>query len=213
MIDPTSLTLFIGAALLLLIAPGPAVLYIVARSIEQGRAAGLVSVLGIAVGSLTHIALAALGLSALLLASALAFGLVKYAGAAYLVWLGIQSLLRRSDDPEIAPPPPQALTRIFWQGAVVNLLNPKTALFFIAFLPQFVDPARGPVAPQILALGVLFTLLAVTSDSLYALAAGTLAPLLARNRRVGNLHHRLSGLTMIILGIGAVIGGGGREGG
>lgn len=213
MIDPTSLTLFIGAALLLLIAPGPAVLYIVARSIEQGRAAGLVSVLGIAVGSLTHIALAALGLSALLLASAFAFGLVKYAGAAYLVWLGIQSLLRRSDDPEIAPPPPQALTRIFWQGAVVNLLNPKTALFFIAFLPQFVDPARGPVAPQILALGVLFTLLAVTSDSLYALAAGTLAPLLARNRRVGNLHHRLSGLTMIILGIGAVIGGGGREGG
>jgi threonine/homoserine/homoserine lactone efflux protein len=209
MIDPTSLTLFITAALLLLLAPGPAVLYIVARSIEQGRAAGMVSVLGIGIGSLTHIALAALGLSALLLASSLAFTLVKFAGAAYLVWMGVRSLLSRDREAVDGPaaPPSAGLTRIFWQGAVVNVLNPKTALFFLAFLPQFVDPARGPVALQILLLGAIFTGLAVASDSLYALAAGSLGAALRKRRGLQRLQRRLSGLVMVVLGVGAALAG------
>lgn len=216
MIDPTGLTLFVTAALLLLIAPGPAVLYIVARSVEQGRAAGMVSVLGIGLGSLVHIALAAVGLSALLLASSLAFTVVKFAGAAYLIWLGLRSLLRRDGgeaaQTEVAVPDRTDLARIFWQGAVVNVLNPKTALFFLAFLPQFVDPARGPVAAQILALGGIFTVLAVASDSLYALAAGSLGRALWSNRRIRILQRRLSGLAMIALGIGAALAGDGAEG-
>ena len=207
MIEPTALTLFITAALLLLVAPGPAVLYVIARSVEQGRAAGLVSVLGIALGALAHIALAALGLSALLLASALAFTLVKFAGAAYLVWLGVHSLLQRSPEHDIEAPAPHALGHIFWQGAIVNLLNPKTALFFLAFLPQFVDPGRGPVALQILLLGGIFTALAITSDSLYALLAGSLAGLLRGNRTFRRFQRRLSGLVMIALGIGAALSG------
>jgi threonine/homoserine/homoserine lactone efflux protein len=209
MIDPTSLTLFITAALLLLLAPGPAVLYIVARSVEQGRAAGLISVLGIGLGSLAHIALAALGLSALLLASSLAFTLVKFAGAAYLIWLGLRSLLSRDRSPVDSAGALQrtGLARIFWQGAVVNVLNPKTALFFLAFLPQFVDPARGPVALQILLLGTIFTGLAVASDSLYALAAGSLGRRLQHDRRLALLQKRLSGLVMIALGVGAALSG------
>ena len=171
--DPSKLTLFVLAALGLLLIPGPAVLYIVARSIDQGRRAGIVSVLGIGLGSLVHVTAAALGLSALLMSSALAFSIVKYLGAVYLIYLGIRKLREKPAVIATESVKPQPLGRIFRQGIVVNVLNPKTALFFFAFLPQFTNPAKGAVTVQILLLGLIFTGLGMMSDSLYALAAGT----------------------------------------
>ena len=172
--DPASLAVFAAAAIALLLTPGPAVLYIVARSVEQGRLAGLVSVCGIVTGTMVHVLAATLGLSALLASSALAFGVVKYAGAAYLVYLGVRRMLAPSEAPAArAALPRRALSRLYRDGFVVNLLNPKTALFFLAFLPQFVDPARGAVGFQVAFLGLLFALMGLASDGLYALAAGT----------------------------------------
>jgi threonine/homoserine/homoserine lactone efflux protein len=178
--DGSTLLLFAGAALALIVIPGPAVLFILAQSVEHGRRAGVVSALGVATGGLVHIVAAAAGISALVVSSATAFSIVKYAGAAYLLHLGIRRLLERASADDDAVPQPAHAGRIFRRGMVVNVLNPKTALFFLAFLPQFVDPDRGAVLPQILVLGVLFVLLALLSDSLYALAAGALA---ARIRR------------------------------
>jgi threonine/homoserine/homoserine lactone efflux protein len=179
--DSTAVWLFCGAALALLAIPGPAVLYIVVQSAEQGRRVGLASVGGIHVGSLVHVAAATAGLSALIVASSLAFSAVKYAGAAYLVYLGIRKLLERTpvEHVERAREP---LRRAFLRGIVVNVLNPKTALFFLAFLPQFVDPDRGAVWSQVLVLGLLFVALGIVSDSLYAVAAGTVGGLLRRRR-------------------------------
>src|SRR5690349_1048690 len=179
----SALALFVIAAGVLLIIPGPSVLYIVARSIDQGRRAGLVSALGVGVGTLCHIAAAALGLSALLLSSALAFSVVKYAGAVYLIYLGVRTLLARGEHQAMAAVEPQRLTRIFSQGVLVNLLNPKTALFFFAFLPQFVDPARGSVAGQILVLGCLLALMGICNDSMYAVLGGAMGGWLKGNGR------------------------------
>jgi threonine/homoserine/homoserine lactone efflux protein len=180
--DSTSLWLFSVAALALLAIPGPAVLYIVVQSAEQGRRAGLASVAGVHLGTLVHIAAATAGLSALIVASALAFSIVKYAGAAYLVFLGIRKLLEREEaQVELER---DTLRRAFVRGVVVNVLNPKTALFFLAFLPQFVDADRGGVWSQVLVLGLTFIGLGLVSDSLYALAAGSVANLLRRKRRI-----------------------------
>ena len=147
--DPGSLVVFAVVALALLLVPGPAVLYVVTRSIHQGRRAGLASVLGIHVGTLVHIAAATVGLSALILSSAVAFTAVKIAGAAYLIGLGLWTLLARRPDAGVALGGERRLRRIFAQGIVVNVLNPKTALFFLAFLPQFVDPDASMSAVQI----------------------------------------------------------------
>ena len=166
-----SLSLFVLAALALLLVPGPAVLYIVTRSAAHGRRAGFASVLGIEAGSLVHAMAAALGLSALLLTSALAFQVVKYAGAVYLVYLGVRTLFSRDDEAGPMAPTQANLTQLFAKGFLVNLLNPKTALFFYAFLPQFVDPSRGAVQGQIFMLGMMFVILATCTDSLYALHA------------------------------------------
>src|SRR5580704_1131503 len=172
--NATSIGVFSLAAILLLLTPGPAVLYIVARSVEQGRIAGLASVCGIATGTLVHVLAAALGLSALLASSALAFAVVKYTGAVYLIYIGVRRILNRAEQPAATMElPPRSLGRLYRDGFVVNLLNPKTALFFLVFLPQFVDPSRGAVAFQIAFLGLLFTLMGMTSDALYALVAGT----------------------------------------
>ena len=171
--DLVHLPLFLVAAIVLLVIPGPAVLYIIARSVEQGRRAGLVSVLSIEVGNFLHVLAAMLGLSAVLLSSALAFMLVKYLGAAYLIYLGLRTLLTPAATPSTGSLPRQSLGRIFAQGVLVATLNPKTAFFFVAFLPQFVDPSRWAVSEQLLVLGSLFVLLALVSDSLYALLAGT----------------------------------------
>lgn len=179
---PESSTLFVftAAAMLLFIVPGPAVLYIVTRSLSQGRKAGLISVLGIHAGSLVHIIGAAIGLSALIAASATAFTAVRWAGAAYLIYLGVRTLrsdasLFRSDMQT-----PDAYRRIFFQGMIVNVLNPKTAVFFLAFVPQFIDPERGSTTLQIAVLGTAFVLAGLVSDGIYALAAGTLGDWFAK---------------------------------
>jgi threonine/homoserine/homoserine lactone efflux protein len=168
--DLASLAVFIAAALVLLLRPGPAVLYILARSIDQGRRAGLISMLGVHAGTLVHIGVAPAGVSAILAASAPAFGAVKYLGAGYLVYLGIRRLRRRA--PTLAPSiPRRRLRRAFVDGVVVNVLNPKTALFVLAFLPQFVDVSRGHVGAQTLTLGVIFVLLGLVTDGGYAVTA------------------------------------------
>jgi threonine/homoserine/homoserine lactone efflux protein len=197
----STLELFALATMALLIVPGPAVLYVVTRSVDQGRRAGLVSVLGLHTASIIHVAAAATGLSALLLASATAFQVVKLAGAAYLIALGINKLLGRGGGERVGLAA-ASLRRIYGQGFVVNLLNPKTALFFVAFVPQFVKPERGPVAAQVCVLGILFITLGLLSDSTYAVVAGTLAPRL-RRRRPGTVSvpERATGLVYIGLGL------------
>jgi threonine/homoserine/homoserine lactone efflux protein len=183
------------------------VFYILGRSIGQGRGAGFVSALGISVGSLVHTAAAAVGLSALLMSSALAFGVVKYLGAAYLIYLGVQKL-RREDSIKLSGEVPRVqLSRIFAQGIVVNVLNPKAALFFFAFLPQFVDPARGNVAAQNLFLGGLFATLGLTSDSLWALSAGSVAHWLRGNARWMRTQRYVSGGMLISLGVATAFAG------
>jgi threonine/homoserine/homoserine lactone efflux protein len=205
--NPSSLFLFVSAALVLLIIPGPAVFYIVGRSIGHGRSAGLVSALGIATGSLVHTAAAAVGLSALLMSSAVAFSAVKYLGAAYLIYLGIQKL-RREEPFEVSDTAPQVpLRRIFAQGVVVNVLNPKAALFYFAFLPQFVDASSGNVAAQILFLGVLFALLGATTDTFWALTSGTVARLFRRSPLAMRTQRYISGGMLISLGVATAFAG------
>jgi threonine/homoserine/homoserine lactone efflux protein len=199
--DSTSLWLFGLAGLALLAIPGPAVLYIVVQSAEQGRRAGLASVAGVHLGTLVHVAAASAGLSALIVASSLAFSAVKYAGAAYLIYLGVRKLLAR-DPLRRVERDGEPLRRAFARGAIVNLLNPKTALFFLAFLPQFVAPARGGVWSQALVLGFVFVGLGLVTDSLYALAAGSVAGLLRRKRDVVRYG---SGIVFIALGASAAL--------
>jgi threonine/homoserine/homoserine lactone efflux protein len=207
-----NLGLFVSAALVLLVIPGPAVLYIVTRSVEQGRFAGIVSVLGIHTATLVHIAAAALGLSALLASSAVAFGIVKYAGAAYLVWLGLRKIFGRNGTAGVTVKPRNdGYSRLFRDGFVVNLFNPKTALFFLAFLPQFVDMSRGHVAMQIAFLGFLFTCIGVVTDGGYALAAGTAGGWLKRSRGYLNFERYVSGALFVGLGLAAALAGNQRK--
>lgn len=202
----STVALFLLAALGLLLVPGPAVLYVTARSASQGRRAGLASVGGVELASLTHAVAASVGLSALLLTSALAFSVVKYLGAAYLIYLGVRTLLTREMDHE-ALPAPRRLSRLFSQGFLVNLLNPKTALWFYAFLPQFVDPVRGAATEQILLFGVLFVLLASCTDSCYALLGATLGRWLASKARVRRGRRYVTGGLYIALGVSAAVAG------
>lgn len=205
---PQHLGLFIAAALALLLVPGPAVLYLVGRSVEQGRVAGLVSVLGIHAATLVHVAAAALGLSAILASSALAFAAIKYAGAAYLIWLGLKKLFGRADGvPEGAPLRRHSRARLIRDGFIVNLLNPKTALFFLAFLPQFVDVGHGHVAWQIAFLGLLFTALGFVTDTLYAMAAGSAGRWLRRGHGVLRFERYVTGMLFIGLGVTAALSG------
>jgi threonine/homoserine/homoserine lactone efflux protein len=202
------LTLFISAALVLLAIPGPAVLYIITQSVEQGRKAGLVSDLGIHTATLVHVLAAALGLSALLASSALAFSIVKYAGAAYLIWLGLKKILARPVPAALdAPPKARRYGRMFRDGFIVNLLNPKTALFFLAFLPQFVDVSRGHVASQVLFLGMVFVLLGLLSDACYAMAASAAGRWLRRSRAYLHFERYVGGAMLIALGITAALAG------
>jgi threonine/homoserine/homoserine lactone efflux protein len=200
--DPSRLALFVGAALLLLVVPGPSVLYIVTQSVSHGRRAGIASVAGITTGTLVHIAAATVGLSALLASSAVAFDVVKYLGAAYLIVVGVRRLLGLERAAEEHTRPPRDLGRLYRQGIVVNTLNPKTALFFLAFLPQFVDPSRGAAWAQILALGLLFAALGFCSDGVWAVVAGTLGDRLRRSRRFPSMQRYVSG--SVFVGLGAV---------
>jgi threonine/homoserine/homoserine lactone efflux protein len=207
----SSLGLFGIAALVLLLTPGPAVLYIVTRSVDQGRRAGLVSVAGVHVGTLAHILAAAAGISALLAASATAFGIVKYLGAAYLVYIGVRRLLDRRSVTAAAPGEPKRLRRAFLDGVIVNVLNPKTGLFFLAFLPQFVTVSRGHVGEQIVWLGVVFVLLGAITDSLYALTAGSAARWLRGKPAFLSSERWVSGGLYIGLGVVAALSSGHRK--
>ena len=205
--EPSTLAVFVLAAVALLVTPGPAVLYIVARSVEQGRWAGLVSALGVHVGTLVHVAAAALGLSALLVSSALAFDIVKYLGALYLMYLGIRRLLTSDAAAAASAAAPRSLRRLFAQGIVVNILNPKTALFFLAFLPQFADPSRGQLGLQILGLGLMFVALGVVSDGLYAVLAGTAGGWLKQGGRFLRVERYVTGGVFVGLGLTAAFAG------
>ena len=203
-----NLGLFISAAVVLLVIPGPAVLYIFARSVEQGRLAGFISILGIHTGTLVHVVAAAVGLSAILASSALAFSVVKYAGAAYLIWLGLKKIFGPVETPDAdIVLPRHSYKKLFRDGFIVNLLNPKTALFFLAFLPQYVEVDRGHVAMQIAFLGLLFTLLGLMTDSCYALAAGTAGNWLKRSRGYLTFERYISGVLFIGLGLTAAFAG------
>jgi threonine/homoserine/homoserine lactone efflux protein len=211
--DASTFLLFAAACLAFLVIPGPSVFYIVTRSLVQGRRAGMTSMLGVQVGGLVHVVAAAFGVSALIASSAAAFTVVKYAGAAYLIVLGLRKLLARAPDdaPDPEPGDQTSAGRLFGHGVVVNVLNPKTALFFLAFLPQFVDPAAGPVAPQMLVLGTMLVGLGVMSDGTYALlaaGAGRRVRAAASSRRA---LERLSGGVFVGLGLVAALAGEPRQ--
>jgi threonine/homoserine/homoserine lactone efflux protein len=198
----SALALFCLASVALAVVPGPAVTYIVTQSVDKGRRAGLVSALGVASGGLVHVAAATVGLSALIASSATAFTTVKLVGAAYLIVVGIRRILSRDDDAEIEPDDARH-RRLYLQGAVVNVLNPKTALFFLAFLPQFVDTNRGSVALQVAFLGLLFAVIALASDATYALLADLLAGKLRRSGRGARVRRWASGSIFVALGVTA----------
>lgn len=211
-LDPTKLVLFAGAALALVITPGPAVFYIVTRSVDQGCRAGMASVLGIGLGNYLQALAAALGLSAVLASSALAFSVVKYAGAMYLVFIGVKKLL--SPAAEFAEAAPERRARfgaIFRQAIVVEVLNPKTALFFLAFLPQFTDPARGAVWLQLLVLGSLVSTLGVVTDSGYAMLSGTFGSWLKRRKTFARAEKYVSGTVYCGLGVATAFSGSGKS--
>ncbi len=198
--EKTAFITFLVAALALNLAPGPDMLYVIGRSVGQGRKAGIVSSLGVFVGCWAHILAAAFGIAALLRSSPVAFSLVRYAGAAYLLYLGIRMLVQKTD---LASQQFNAerLNRIFRQGVITNVLNPKVAIFFLAFLPQFIDSRRGSVAMQIVLLGLIFNVGGTLVNLAVAYAGGTLGELLRRNQRIARLQRRFTGVIFIGLGL------------
>lgn len=198
--EKTAFFTFLFAALMLNIAPGPDMLYVIGRSVGQGRKAGIVSSLGVFVGCWVHILAAALGIAALLRSSPLAFNVVRYAGAAYLVYLGIKMIAQKSNlaSQQLKP---EKLAGIFRQGVITNVLNPKVAIFFLAFLPQFIDAHRGSVILQILFLGLVFNVGGTLVNLAVAYAGGTLGELLRRNQQVARLQQWFTGLVFIGLGL------------
>ncbi len=209
---PATLLVFALAAGVLVAIPGPNHIYIVTRSIAQGRTIGLASAFGVETGTLVHISAATVGLSALIASSATAFNTLRYAGAAYLAYLGIRALMRQEDldvgGPVGEPPSPR---RAYLDGILVNVLNPKVALFFLAFLPQFVDPSRGATSTQILVLGLVVFTIATTSDVLYALAAGALGGWLRSRRSFLRIQSRVTGCVYLGLAAVAALAGGERR--
>ncbi len=209
--ETTTLALFLAAAVALVVVPGPSILYIVARGIDQGRAAAVVSVLGVETGSLVHVLAATLGLSALLATSAVAFGVVKFAGAAYLIYLGLRTLLSPPPAASASPIAPRSLRRIYGQGIIVQVFNPKVALFFLAFIPQFVDPRRGPVPAQTLLFGGILVATGIVISGAYALAAGSAGGWLRRNAGFARAQRWVAGSVYLGLGVATAVAGTGRE--
>ncbi len=215
--EASTFALFVVAALALLLVPGPAVFYVVARSVEGGRVTGLVSVLGVELGTLVHVVFAAIGLSAVLVSSATAFTVVKWLGAAYLLYLGLQHLLARESDEDEELPTGGAtrLPRVFTQSVLVQVLNPKVALFFLAFLPQFVDPSRGTAWTQVVVLGATVAILGLFTDGLYAVLGGAAGDWLKRRRSAGAGPRRVrryaSGGIYLALGAATAVSGSGKD--
>jgi threonine/homoserine/homoserine lactone efflux protein len=205
--DAGTIAVFAVASLLLAVVPGPAVLYIVAQSVHGGRRAGVVSAFGVSTGGMFHVLAAVVGLSAVLAASAEAFTVVKLVGAAYLIWLGIRTILSR-DDRIAGRDAVPTLSSTYRRGVIVNILNPKTALFFLAFLPQFVDP-DGSTRGQLAVLGLLFVAIALATDLVWALVAGTAGAVLRRSRTFLRVQRYVSGT--IFVGLGALAAATGRS--
>lgn len=205
--DLSSITLFIAAAAVLLIIPGPAVIYIVNRSLDQGKLAGIISVLGIGTGTTVHIFAAAAGISAILASSVLAFNILKYAGALYLIYLGIQKFISKEEPVFNGSYKKIRFSKIFYQGIIVNLLNLKTALFFFAFLPQFINHSKGNITSQILFLGFLFVVMGLISDGIYALLAGYLGVWIKKKIGLIKAQKFVSGTIYFALGIAAAFSG------
>jgi threonine/homoserine/homoserine lactone efflux protein len=210
--DVPTFALFVAAALALLLVPGPAVIYVVARSVEGGRLTGLVSVLGVELGTLLHVVFAAAGLSAIVVSSAAAFSVVKWLGAAYLVWLGLRQILGRDGGDQEAPlsGSGENRLRVFSQSVLVQVLNPKVALFFLAFLPQFVDPSRSAAWTQVVVLGTTLATLGLFTDGLYALLGGTAGEWIRKQRAGAGLRRArryVTGGVYIALGAVAAISG------
>jgi threonine/homoserine/homoserine lactone efflux protein len=197
--DASTLGLFLLASVALAVVPGPAVAYIVMQSIDQGRRAGLLSALGVASGGLVHVLAATIGLSALIASSATAFTIVKLVGAVYLVAVGIRRILSKDERGRPVQPP---RAHVYRQGVIVNVLNPKTALFFLAFLPQFVDRDHS-VWPQVAVLGVVFVTVAVVSDMTYALVSDAIAGKLRTTGTGAKMRRWLTGGVFVVLGISA----------
>jgi threonine/homoserine/homoserine lactone efflux protein len=206
MFEATSLALFMTATLALNLAPGPDMLYVSTRSLAQGRRAGVISALGIAAGAVVHTLVIASGLAALLRAVPVAFEIVRFAGAAYLVWLGIRALRWRAGPLTGAPLDRASEWAIFRQGMITNLLNPKVALFFLAFLPQFTHPAAGSVAVQIVVLGCLFNISGTIVNIAVALLASSARRWLAAGHRGERVLRWLTGSVFIGLGLRLALG-------
>lgn len=192
-------SVFLAASFVLAVTPGPGVLYIVTRSVVHGRQQGLLSVLGVAFGNFGNACFASLGLAALFAVSAVAFMVVKYVGALYLVYLGIQMLRQSPGADAVLVPPASSPSRVFLDGLIVALFNPKTTLFYAAFLPQFLDPSVSAIFQSIL-LGAIFVVIAAITDCAYAIAASTIAPLL-RAENLQGTGRRIGGSMFIGLGI------------
>lgn len=201
MIDAVTLSTFVAASLALLLLPGPGVLFVATQSAAFGIRAGLTSTFGLSLGAFVHVIAATLGLSALMLASATAFGVIKTIGAAYLIYLGLRMVLARSGDGEPGRPKAQPLHRMFFDGVMVSVFNPKIVVFFLAYLPHFVDPGAGSVAAQIMLLGTLYCLLAILTDGLYALGAASLRDRLTASPRVMRVARYLGGSLFVGLGV------------
>ena len=206
--DASTYFLFVAAALALLLVPGPAVIYVVARSVEEGRLRGLVSVLGVELGTLLHVLFAAAGLSAIVASSVAAFSVVKWLGAAYLVWLGIRQILGGGDEGETPSGGEDTYLRVFSQSVLVQVLNPKVALFFLAFLPQFVDPSKGAAWIQVVVLGATLAVLGMFTDGLYALLGGAAgAWIRTKNLGLRRAGRYVTGGVYIALGAVAAVSG------
>ncbi len=200
MTDTTALAVFMIAALTLNVTPGPNMLYVTTRSLGQGRKAGVVSAIGIGAGNLVHTLAAALGLSALLMSSAIAYSVVKYVGAAYLIYLGVRMILRNEHNSSLTTLTDASLRRIFSQAIATSVLNPKVALFFIAFLPQFANPSQGSVALQIAFLGALFSTTGTIVNTTVALLSGSFGDWLQTRPRFSQFQQWFTGSVFVALG-------------
>lgn len=204
---PNTLILFAGIALLFATSPGPNFVYVLSRSIGYGRKEGFISTLGIGTGALVHTATAVLGISALLTASTLAFNIVKYAGAAYLVYLGIKTLLRRNQLSSLEIDGKSGTALAYLEGLITMLLNPKAALYYFSFLPQFVDPNLGNASLQLTVFGLMQAFAAITVYTIVALFAGFVGEHIRKRRRFRQAQQRITGCTYLALGAGVALSG------
>jgi threonine/homoserine/homoserine lactone efflux protein len=205
--DANTMILVMAASVVLVVVPGPAVIYILTRSISQGRRAGLASAVGVNAGSAIHVLAAVVGLSVVLASSEVLFSIVRWAGVAYLAWIGLRTLLS-TDDAFLEPATDvSSLRHVFSQGVIVNVLNPKVAMFFLAFLPQFIDPTAPNAALQSLVLGMTLVVIGLVSDSVYALLGGSIGGAIRNRPGAARTTRIVSGITYLALaGVAAATG-------